>query len=419
MRSLRVMFAVVLGGLVTLVATAQTPPPPPPGTVAQPMPKEGMDKDKKPEWPKEIGGRGPSDYVKDLSDPDPHIRNVAFQTLPKFGPDAQAIAGRPIVKALEKEIITAYPAGKDVTVIAAGINAIKDLGLSNDTDIKDACRLLNSLILLSPNKALYRQYAIPTLAAFGRKAENGVTTLTQGDVIQDPSYEIRRLAANSLYYVGQDEHRGPTVKALDTLTTYCIKDVSAAVRVEAFQTLVMFGPPILARSASDTKPPEINKDMARRYLGPIKNRLAIEKDKQVEAWARLAVMRFDPDKEINDKNLTDLAQIIAKGNSMAKVHGLNAIALLGERAEKQLKTILEQLRSDDPAVVDAAVNALVAMPLAAKPNLPEIKSQLEKRPEEYFKELLKVATKLIEEAKPPGSPSDTPAPTDPAMPPKK
>lgn len=124
-------------------------------------------------------------------------------------------------------------------------------------------------------------------------------------------------------------------------------------------------------------------------------------------------MRFDPEKEINPKSLTDLAQIIVKGNSMAKFHALNAIALLGERAEKQLKTIVDQLQSSDPIVLDAAVKAMTSMAYSSKQYLPELKARLEAQTDPYFKELLKVATKIIEEAKPPGS---TESPTDPKKP---
>jgi len=431
MRPYRLVSSAVLAGLMSLAASgpasSQAPAPPttPPGTVAQPAPKTEMakdtdkekakEKDKPPEWPKQIGGKDPAAYVKELTDPDPHIRNLAFQTLPKFGPDAQSVASKAMVKALDREIRTAAPVGADTTVVSAAINAIAELGLV-DADIKDGCRLLGTLITDSPNRTLYRQYAIPALANFGRKAENGVTLLTASDILQDRSYEIRRLAVSALTHVGMDEHRGPTVRALEALTGTSIKDVSAAVRVEAFQTLVLLGPPVKPRPAGDTKAPEINKEMAARYMPVLKAQLAKEKDQQVECWARVAIMRFDPEKEINPKSLADLGQIIVKGNSMAKFQALNAISLLGERAEKQLNTIVNALQDSDPVVLDAAVKALVSMPYTSKQVLPELKSRLEARPEEYFKELLKVATKIIEEAKAPGTVA---SPTDPKTPPKK
>lgn len=420
MKALRTFGIVFCMSTMTALAISQAPPA---NSVAQGSIKESAAKDdmakskegekEKPfEWPKEIGGRKPEDYIKDLNDPDPHIRNVAYQTLPQFGPDVQSLAGRPMVRGLEREFRTAPPAGGDTTVIVAAINAIATLGLANDADIKDACRVLGLLITESPNRTLYRQYAIPALAAFGKRAETGVTIITHADVLQDRSYEIRRLAAGALAHVGQDETRGPALRALEALTGTCIKDHSAAVRVEAFQSLVLLGPPVKPRNPGETKPPEINKEQAARFLSAMKAQLSREKDQQVEAWARLAIMRFDPDKEINDKSLTELAQIIVKGNTMAKFHALNAISLLGERAERQLKTIVEALQNKEPVIVDAAVRALTAMPLAAKQVLPELKARLEARPEPYFHELLKIATKIIEEAKPPGTdnPSDPRAP---------
>ena len=142
-------------------------------------------------------------------------------------------------------------------------------------------------------------------------------------------------------------------------------------------------------------------------------------------------MRLEP-KEITDENLTPIARMIVAGDQAAKLHAINALALLGEKAEKKLDDLVAALKDGDINVVDAAIRALATLGDVAKPALPELQ-KLKDRPwskaeKEYFDELVKAATKVIEEAKPrnasPSSSGTAPAGTEPPKaptpaPPKK
>lgn len=412
--------AAFLCGALIMSASGQAPAPQPPAGAAKdkgvpkaadkPAEKDKEKEKKKPEWPKEIGGRDVDAYIKDLTHSDAFIRHTALLTIPQFGPDVRKTASRPIVKALEKEL--ANPAG-DSSVALAALSAIEELGLE-EADIKDASRHLG--VLASSRQTFFRIRAIPALAMLGQKADNAVTVLTAADIVGDRSYEVRKAAISALAHVGLDENRGPAKRALDTLCgmsgPYGIKDPSVAVRVEAFHVLVEMGPPVEPRPKDAKGPPVIKKDQAAIYMKSIKDRLEVERnkgDKQVEVWARVAVMRFDPDKEISQKNLKELAALIVKGDTAVKLHALNGMGLIGSKAKGELQTIMDQLEGTDPLVRDAAIKAIAGMGDDGKPAIPALKALLSKEDDDYFKELLGRAIKIIEESKPSGGKDPPPA----------
>ena len=74
----------------------------------------------------------------------------------------------------------------------------------------------------------------------------------------------------------------------------------------------------------------------------------MEKDKQVEIWARLVLMRFDP-KEINDDNLDAFARHLTGAEVGVKIQALNAIGMMGELAAKKLDAVLPVLNDEEPA----------------------------------------------------------------------
>ncbi len=406
------LLAALLGGAIAAAAAAQAPPGA--GPVPPPGGKDDMSKSKTTiDWPTQIGGRDVASYVKDFTHPDPTARLSAVQTIPAFGPDARKAAGKALVDRLKIEV----GLSGDPTVAAGIIDTIGGLGL-DDADMPAGAAALGLIVQNGANGGLLRQHAVPVLASFGPKAPQVLFRLTDANVIQDRSFETRRLTAAALARVGMDEHQGPDVRALNVLTLTMIKDASAAVRMEAFQTLLALGPPWKPRKVGDPTPPAVDTPNLAKYVAPMKARLGVngEKEKQIEVWCRLAVMRFDKD-EVNDANLTALANLVATGADAAvKIHALNALAMLGEFAAPKIEKVKDALRAGEPGVVDAAVKALVAMGPKGKPAIPAIKEALAGRTEEYFKKLSEDAVKALEAAKGP-EPGGPPGP--PPVPPKK
>src|SRR5439155_26603207 len=99
-------------------------------------------------------------------------------------------------------------------------------------------------------------------------------------------------------------------------------------------------------------PPPINAKAAAIIIQSMKYRVgdphakpptpATEKDKQVEIWARLVLMRFDP-KEVNDDNLDAFAKCLTGAEPAVKVQALNAIGIVGELAAKKLTEVVRVL----------------------------------------------------------------------------
>ena len=251
---------------------------------------------------------------------------------------------------------------------------------------------------------------------------------------EEKSYETRRAIATTLGSISFVKDTGPSARALHSLSDVLVHDDSAAVRLAAYQSLVELGPPNLLPTpplAGLPKPPaKVDEKAVEVYVKSIKTRLLpfkpvvgskeresptglMERDRQVEIFARLALMRLDP-KEINNENLSGIAKYIATpGNSGPKLQALNALGLLGEGSASKLSDVLKALEDEDPNVVTAAVTTVVRMGKEGKPAieyLEKLKTRGSKKedkeakdlPREYYADLAARAIKAINEAKPAG-----------------
>ncbi|MDB5308126.1 MAG: repeat protein [Gemmataceae bacterium] len=410
---------------------APPPDPTPPSPQPNPMPK---DPTKGPEWPTAVNGKPMSEFIREAGDADPAIREMALRALPGFGPTAQKAAGKLILWHMDGSN------EKDPGVRAAAFEAAGVLGFDTDTDTREAIRILFTAADKGVVGGSTRLHAIQTLAKFGAKAETAIGYLVGENMTRDPAYETRRSIANTLGWIGIHEHAGPSPRVLHCLTTVLIQDKSAAVRLEAYQSLVMLGPPYLPREAgapllknikNPAQIPKVDDKLVATYVAAIKRRLGpykaepgdkekesptglVERDRQVEIFARLALMRLDP-KEINDENMTGIAKYIVGRDTGPKLMALSALGFMGEGAARKLDDVCRGMLDDDATVASAAVSTLVAMGQAAKPAVPLIEKLPKEREgkedekkyfpskekeKEYWAKLSADAIKAIKEAKP-------------------
>jgi HEAT repeat protein len=349
--------------------------------------KESDKKEKPPEikWPTDINGKDIKAVMKDLEDPDPVIREFAARTLPMFGPPAQEPN---VSKLLLKRIGSVGAPEPDPGVRIAVFNTIGQIQFKDERDNKEALRLL-AIYIDRPeglSASLYRLHAVQAVALFGPKGEGAITALT-GNALKDMSYETRRTIANALGRVGFSETTGPNMKALTALANVLAKDPSATVRMEAMQSLMLLGPSWAeVRKPEDKHPPKINEKQAAEIAKYVKGRVGdtktapAEKDKQVEIWARLVLMRFDP-KEVNEENLDALAKYLTGAEPAVKVQALNAIGIVGELAAKKLNEVVRVLEENNAPLNQtvACVQVLMAMGAGAKPALPNLQKMLDAR----------------------------------------
>lgn len=450
--------------MVPPVTQPAVPPPDPkllpmvPGTEPpKDEPKKEPAGPTKPKWPADINGRTLQDYIKDLTNPDPMVRELALKTIPGFGPAART-AGRPIIQRLgiaEDDPgvkITAY--STLATMYVNGL-ATEEVGLE-DKDVEAAVLALGNAADQAPLASYRRLQAVQALAAFGSKADSAVYKLTAAPA-QDPSYLIRQAVAETLGSIGSHEKTGPNPRALASLCGRLLEDKSVAVRLAAVRSLIVLGPPWKVNKGGPAPKPKEqplpDPVAAAAYFGPLKKRLMphtskvgtphptglVEPDKQVEIWVRFAVLRFDT--KIDPKELDDVldgvCKFLAGTERGPKLQALNALSLLGEIGARRIdKVVKVMLADEDLDVVAAAVTTLGSMGTLAKPVIPELEklgkkyadlrdAQLKKFfaekkinpellkkedmkivlaqvPAEHIRALSEQAIKVIKEAKPPG-----------------
>jgi hypothetical protein len=381
--------ALLLAGLLALTAYSPTPAA---GQGKEPPKADpAKDKDKEPpkgptklpehRWPTNIGGKGLHDWLKDATEsPDPAVREFALRTLPNFGPDAR--------KDCSKKLLARMTAEKDPGVRITVFNAAATIGLE-DEDIKPAVQILGRIVDEGARGGLSRLHAVQTLGLIGPKAYPAVTHLC-GVACDDPSYETRRSIAHTLGRVAFDESTGPNVKALSRLAGTFAKDESAAVRMEALQSLVILGPPWQgpvkgkAVPVIDWKAAEYVADRMRARVGAAKAKEPVETDKQLEIWCRVVLMRFDPKELANPGHMTAIANHIGSEDLGPKLQALQALALFGEQAGGKIDDVMKALKVDepevktiadfDPLVLTTALNTLGAMGVAAHGALPRLEA---------------------------------------------
>lgn len=378
-----------------------------------PDPKEA--KTPKIEWPTDVNGKDIYAVMKDMESADPLIREFAANSLPLFGPPAQK-------GEVSKLLLKRMNIEKDPGVRAAVYAAVGQISFDAEADNKEALRLLVSAVDLGQPGGITRLNAVQTIASFGPKGQSAITVLA-GAVVLDPAYTTRQSVARTLSHIGFDETTGPNMKALTALADRLARDECGAVRMEALQGLVKLGPPWAEVRKKDDKNPVVIKtaDAAiickfmRARIGDPKLKLAaLEKDKQVEIWARLVLMRFDP-KEVNDENLDAFAKFLTGAEVGVKAQALNALAMLGEGSSKKVLDIMKLIenKGENVQVQIAAVNALGAIGAGAKEALPplrkllaETKAELPKKKDqekEYAEQMIKLLERVIkhiDEAKP-------------------
>lgn len=414
-------------------------PAPPPAAKA-PDPKEPKEKMagsvKTVEWPTDIYGRKPADFVKDLTDLDPFVRETALRTLPNFGPSMKKEAG------LSKGLLARMDFTKegDPGVRAAAFEAAAAIGFDGKADFDEAVRLLFVTADKAAPGSAGRLHAVTALITVGPKAGAAIPSLV-GPPAEDPAWATRQAVAQALGSVGFNDQTGPSQKALECLAKNLAKDRSAAVRLAALQSLVVLGPPLMPRPPGavplkDVKNPadypKRNEAAAVPLVEALRLRLApvrpvsgekpsatgvVEKDPQVEIFVRLVLMRFDP-KEITDANLSGITKHLTGTETGVKLVALDALATLGgEPAARKLDEVVRLLSDENPVIVAGAATAIVAMGAGAKPAIPALEKLADKPGTKEEKEQWgKLSAEAVKQVKAAAGGPPAPPPADPKKP---
>jgi HEAT repeat protein len=329
-----------------------------------------------------------------MSDKDPAVRESAIKVLPVFGPDSVPLVTRPLITRANDE---------DPGV---RVNAIITLGAIGARTRDEAKPIVDALKLAISNAGIgsvVRLHATKALANYGILANDAIGTLIS--ISKDSSWETRRAVAMALGRIGQVPTPGapkpkgtdpkpkeadmdkwsPSEKVLSTLKGIMADDSSAAVRMEAVQSLVLLGPPEVA--------PELYAEKVTPFYDAVKARLKNEKDKTVVIWLYMLQMRLNG-ADLNEETIKKVTAFLDDPLPAVRVHALTALGLMGDKARPALGGIARALDSSDGYVVAAAITSLAALGKTAEPVLPDL-MKLTQSKDEVLKALATEAIAII------------------------
>lgn len=296
-------------------------------------------------------------WLAELKDSrDPSLRDAAVKVIPMFGPEARRPALEPLLAALNRE--------RDPGVRMNVINLLGVIGAENAEQAKRISNALALALARTAPGAPSRLNLVRALATYGPDASSALPEVLS--IITDPAWETRRAAAFALGRLGlpSDAKSGPNARAMQALVNTLLKDDSAAVRLEAVQSLILLGPPAY-------KDPSEYPALIKPYLTPVMDRQKVEKDKAVQIWLQVLVMRYDGT-QLTDQNILKLAESISSTDPAARYHALTALGMLGPQAKPAVPQIAAALAFDEPDLVIAALATLATLGEHANQALPEL-----------------------------------------------
>jgi HEAT repeat protein len=314
-------------------------------------------------FPTEVGGKSIDGWIKEMENPDPSVRDHAIKMVIYFGPNA-----RKAIPSLTKQSRMLEDLSPQASAILVMGELVPYLNADADrTYIQNIAKALTDA--LENPQAIIKYRAAIALSRVGPTARAAVPKLTQLVDVRI-TFEIRQAACLALGQVGRDEGGFPIMQALGALVK-ATRDTSKEVRIEALQAIVNLGPPLSADVSN--------------FKNLLKQRLNADKDKSVQIWARVALMRIDAT-EVNEPNITTIAKSIKEGTD-PEIHGQAAKALgfIGPSAKSAIPDLIDALKSDELILVADAMWALSRMGDVAERALPSLETLANSHPNDEIK----------------------------------
>ena len=344
----------------------------------------------KPQYPGEIYGKDLTTWLRELKEStDPAVRESAVKVLPGFGPDARGPSLEPLLLALRSE--------PDPGIRVAIIDMLGVIGFTTQEEGKKITSALAlEMVRLGPGSIL-RLHIVRSLTNFGPTAAASLPNLL--DIVKDPSWETRRAVAFALGRIGYPTvpERGPSERALGSLSGTLLKDSCSVVRLEAVQSLVLLGPPEYNRQLPQEYPVKI-----KPFLDAATAAQKTEKDKSVQIWLMMLIMRYDGS-QLKDENIKLIVNHIDGADVAARLHALSAVGMLGEKAKPFIGKVTGVLTTNDPPSIGAALSTLAALGDVARPALPELEKLKTDTKNEELKALVTQTISAILKQPPPAA----------------
>jgi HEAT repeat protein len=301
-----------------------------------------------------FNGKTMFEWMTDLKDKDVSVRERAVAALKVYEEEARDAAPL-IIKAMSDQDMSLR------------VNAIITLGFIGMSE-KDRGEGINALKyrVVKDAQGIVRFQAAVALGRLGADAYDAVPSLILAS--QDiHCWEIRQAAMGALATAGWNPNGGFDPFAYRAAYR-ALKDKCVEVRLQAALTLIYFGKP---------GTPADQKAALSALQQVVRDR---EENKRVRMWARVAMMRIDDDKNPEKKYEKELPQIsiLLKDKDMGtRVHAARALAFMGDKAKSQIPELVEALDDKESQVVVQVLIALGAMKSAAERATSAIKRMLQ------------------------------------------
>jgi len=338
---IRMLAVILLSALLTATAVSQP--------VAK-DPSKDKETSKEPKWPKEIGKKSLAEWLKIArEDKDAAARADALLTIPNFSP---VEVRKECTKALCKRLESGGEPDSGVKLFV--MDLIGAIGIEDPGDTKEALRVLN-IYASGEHGSVSRMHALKAIAKFGPKAHGLSRGLANSTLVyKDPSFEVRRIVAQTLGQIAKTEALGPDYSVLKSLATNMAnanadKESCVLVRLAALESLFILGPPLdLTKPAQKGMPPTIDTKAAEEIIDIVKKRIAgakpVETNKQAELWSRLVVVRFGTVDDMHEQ-LNAIAENLTNNDESVKYQTIVTLGFLGENAEPKINQIVAILNS--------------------------------------------------------------------------
>jgi hypothetical protein len=335
--------------------------------------------------PDAVAGKSLEDWIKDLKNRDPSVRESALRTLPQFGNTARKAA---------HEIIDL--ANNDSLDVSLRVNACIALMSLSEISPRDRSAAVRALVkrMKTDRQAAVKLQATLALGHFEKDAKEAIPDLIAATKDLS-SWEIRQAAIHSLAQVGRDERNGPNPQA-----TAALLDVlrlegwgCAKVRLEAVVALGSMGQP------GDMQ-------MHQRVKRALVGELAQARDRTIAVWACVSLMLQD---KLSETYVAEIKKLLKKGDVPTRAHSARALGLVASEVKRQLpakeikdliKVVINAAKDPDPSVAAMACWALGELSQSFDPGSDATKFLKElsndAKLDLYVKEMATAALKSIE-----------------------
>lgn len=336
-----------------------------PGAPGGPMAKKDDGK-----WPEKINGKNAETVVKEMrTASDPAVREAAVRTLPLFGPKGREHGANELVEAMTRDsdwnvrmaavdvmptVIYWFAPGPD-TPLANGISGLMNLLINDQTHVR-----FNAVAAAAAIGPYMRT------ATFGKVVQTLTNRAKEGG-----SWQLRRAAAAALGSVGLGmlnmatpdpaDREPPDQGAVSALLDILKQDNCAAVRREAVNSLIAVGP--------------VSAAQLKKWRADLDGVVGREKDKSVLLWTRVCILHNDPNGvKGNELMLDAVAKVLQAPEAAGRLEACQGLNVIGQPASPKLDDLMNVIKNktEEPAVVAAAIAAVATMKEQAKIILPTI-----------------------------------------------